>query len=82
MYVIEWFAGIDCIILLLQILFYGNVWVTRSSKTCIGGKSFKYKSFITIVHFQVPGTQPFKTLILHARLRTSHTLPLFFIMTS
>ena len=35
-----------------------------------------------IVHFQVPGTQPFKTLILHARLRTSRTLPLFFIMTS
>ena len=36
----------------------------------------------TIVHFQVPGTRPFKTLILHARLRTSHTLPLFFIMAS
>ena len=31
-------------------------------------------------HFQVPGTRPFKTLILHARLRTSRTLPLFFIV--
>ena len=36
---------------------------------------------ISIVHFQVPGTRPFRTLILHARLRTSRTLPLFFIMT-
>ena len=32
--------------------------------------------------FQVPGTQPFKTLILHPRLRTSRILPLFFIIAS
>ena len=31
-----------------------------------------------IVNFQVPVTQPFKTLILHARRRTSRTLSLFF----
>ena len=35
-----------------------------------------------IVHFQVPGTIPLKTLILHTRLQTSRTLSLFVIMTS
>ena len=38
----------------------------RSGSTCV-----------TIVHFQVPETRLFKTLILHARLQTSRTLPLF-----
>ena len=38
--------------------------------------------FKAIVHFRVHRTRPSKTLILHARLRTSHTLPLFFIMMS
>ena len=37
---------------------------------------------VAIVRFQVPGTRPFKTLILHARLRTSRTLPLFYDIIS
>ena len=54
----------------------GNRWIEREKYVLKNGRKVKRLKDCAlalseiIVHFQVPGLRPFKTLILHARLRT------------